>query len=162
MVPTVSTDVFVLIAIEFIASKQESKGFREVIEAHSFSPVAPINTGNFSKITGPGLDVVLDLHAPTESLKRVAVRADDVRVKPKSSQSGLGVHAHANPEAIALDETFAFERNGVGLEIPNMLSLAIMRLVAASDRFKAARQAIVPKRGGKPRSMPGTLIGLLR
>ena len=134
--PRATSDFDLLLGLEFISDTTTNTTIPQILEAHGF--VVTEKPGGqrwqFVKKTSSELMILAELHAPTPGPDREDLRADEVRVKPKPSLRGRGVHARHNEEAIgAVMFPFLFNLEAVPLAVPNPVTWVVMKLTAMSD-----------------------------
>jgi hypothetical protein len=140
--PRVTKDFDFIVSLELIASEGDQKTLSGVLAKHGFEVVARNARWQFEKKVTSDQSVLLDFHAPSPTEPRDDLRVDERRVKPRRSLGPTGIHGHKNPEANATElHPFTFAYQAVELWVPHPLAFAIMKLMAMSDRWRAASAA---------------------
>ncbi len=129
--------------LEVIASVAEQQRLHEVLARQGFQVVPANARWQFAKRQGAGRAVLLDFHTPSPVGNQGGLRVEGRRVKPPRSLGQTGIHGRENPEAVAAGlHPFSFlGEQGVMIALPNVVTLALMKLVAMRDRHRASQDA---------------------
>lgn len=133
--PRVTRDLDLVAALDLIASPGTQHQVDAVLRRNAFEPVAGSERWKFAKQVGVDLRISLDFHAPPPPEGRKDLRSDERRVKPKPSLKDKGIHGRQDAEAVGASlHPFLFEVDGLTVAVPNPVTWAIMKMVAASER----------------------------
>jgi hypothetical protein len=133
-VPRATKDFDLVVGLDLIASPTSQGQVAQAIEKHEFAVVPGNERWQFRKKITDNQNVMLDFHAFAPGAARADLRVGDLRIKPKPSL-GLGIHGRKNPEAVGSNlHPFAFTMDSVAVQVPNPVTMAMMKMVAMRDR----------------------------
>jgi len=142
--PRATKDFDLVIGLDLIADETANQDLLNILENHDFK-VTDEPGGQrwqFIKQLDQHFSVAVELHASTPPANHRLLRSDRVRVKRYPSLQQNGVHGRHNPETFGCDiSPYALTIEGLEVTIPNALSLAIMKLTAASERWENHRSS---------------------
>ncbi|MFZ2658609.1 MAG: hypothetical protein WAX69_26990 [Victivallales bacterium] len=153
----VTQDLDVVFPIRVIGDPQKNPGIESALTGLGWGPHREHGNWTYIKvINGFSEPIKFELHTPTPPPDGVSVQVRGMRVKPKPKPTGSKtVHGTPNPEAIGFDsfpmefdcpspDTSSFSR----VRIPHPLSLCMMKLISAADRYKKSQnpQSVPAKR----------------
>jgi len=141
--PRVTKDFDFIASLDLIASTERQNLFNQVLIRHGFSVVEKNARWQFEKEISNGNKVVLDFHSPLPDEKRDDLRVDERRVKPNPSLHKSGIHGHKNAEAAGSElHPFPFIYRDVKIQLPNPVTLTLMKLIATRDRWREAQDTL--------------------
>lgn len=139
--PRVTKDFDLLVSLDLIASADDQAEIDRALKKHEFASVPGNARWQFQKKITKDQDVTLDFHALAPAEKRTDLRIEQRRIKPRTSL-GQGIHGRQNSEAVGANlRPFAFTLESVSVQIPNPVTLAMMKMVAVRDRQLKGRDA---------------------
>ena len=137
--PRVTKDMDIVIDLEFIADEQLNRETCRILRKHGFTE-SDRPSGlrwQWMKELEKDRSVVVELHVPSPDPNNKMLISDGRRVKRKRSLRKDGIHGHDTPEAAGCTMgSFAFEADGIVIEVPNPITWTIMKLTAMRDRWK--------------------------
>lgn len=139
--PRVTKDFDLLVSLDLIASASDQGQLEHTLNKYEFAVVPKNERWQFQKKITENQNVVLDFHALAPVEKRDDLRVEKRRIKPKRSL-GAGIHGRQNPEAVGANlHPFAFTMDSIVVEVPNPVTLAMMKTVAMRDRHLKGQDA---------------------
>jgi hypothetical protein len=135
----VTKDLDLVVGLDLISNAEVQKKILKMIEKHGFKVSEKNPRWQFIKEVTDNRKVIVELHAPIPAENEGGLQADRIRVKRKPSLGRSGFHARTNPEAIGSALCpFAFEVEGMAIQVPNPITWAIMKITATNDQWKNA------------------------
>ncbi|RYD36440.1 MAG: hypothetical protein EOP86_05960 [Verrucomicrobiaceae bacterium] len=139
--PRATKDLDLVIGLDLISSATAQREMLEILTGNDFQVSVENPRWQFVReMPGPRRAIV-ELHAPLPAGPQAAgLRFDRMRIKHRPSLGDQGIHARANPESLGCGlYPFQFSVRGMMVRVPNPVTWAVMKLTAAEDRWKEAR-----------------------
>jgi hypothetical protein len=137
--PRVTKDLDLVVGLDLIADQAANGRLLEALRLHGFK-VTELPQGQrwqFVKDLGNKKRVVAELHVASPDPNDANFKADRIRVKRKPALGNDGSHGRHNPEAVGCElSPSSFEVEGVEIVVPNAVTWTVMKLTAASDRWR--------------------------
>ena len=147
--PRATRDLDVIVELDFIASRSNHEQIDTLFKAQGFSAVPGRERWKFERKIEPGRTIILDLLAPKPDEARTDLQSDGSRVKPRPRLKSIGIHGHQNTEIVGNElYTLTFTLDDAVITVPNPVTYAIMKMVAARDRLYKSRD---PEKGEEAR-----------
>ena len=146
----VTQDLDVVFPIRVIGDHEKNPGIEKILTGLGWTPHHEHGNWTYIKsIKGFAEPIKFELHTPIPPPDGVSVKVRGRRVKPKPKPSSgeKTVHGTPNPEAIGFD-SFPTEfdcpspdvSSSNHVRIPHPLSLCMMKLISAADRYKRSQR----------------------
>ncbi len=142
--PRVTKDMDLVIDLELIADEDRNRETCQILRGHGFTE-SDDDGGKLWQWMKPleqDRSIVVELHVPRPDSSDGRLVHEDFRVKRKQRLRGDRIHGHATPEAVGCSlSPFAFEAEGVMIEVPNPITWMIMKLTAMRDQWEEHEKA---------------------
>ena len=141
-VPRATKDFDFIVSLDLIASEEDQRRLTDVLRQHQFSEVPENKRWQFERKVGGDQSIKIDFHSPEPDASSPDVRMEKRRVKHKRSLGNVGIHGRVHAEVYGADlHPFVFQYLGAEITLPNPVTFAVMKLLAARDRRAAAQDA---------------------
>lgn len=135
----VTQDLDVVFPIKIIGDQKKNPAIHSILASLGWIPLPPHENWTYAKNK-----IKFEIHTPVPPPEEVSVTADARRVKPRPKpHTGESIHGTPNAEAVGFDifptEFFCpspDETDSVLIRIPNPLSLCMMKIISAEDRYR--------------------------
>jgi len=153
--PRATSDFDLLLGLEFIADRSTNLKVESILQENGFEMTEkPLGQRwQFVKTISDEKTILAELHAPTPAPTHDDLRTEKVRIKPRPSQKGEGVHGRHNREAVGAEMfPFRFSLEAVPLAVPNPVTWTVMKLTAMADFWRRANDSeLSPERRSRAR-----------
>ncbi len=144
LVPRTTKDMDIGIDLATLASTESQQSIQELIARSGYTYSKDKKCWGLNKaVTDQNAasdEIELEFHSSAPGLEWEGIlKADRIRTKPHKSL-GFGIHGRTNPELVAFNRFFSFTWDGLEISIPNILTAAMMKLVAFEDRLTSYQQ----------------------